>query len=223
VSSKKAPSTRKDKALATRRRILAAAYDLLCEVGYAATTMAAIAERAGVAEQTLYFTFSNKPAIVTEVLHSAVVGLDRWTPTLDAAVHEDHLTAARGAMPWFSAFESEPDPRRAIERYFDATAEIFDRIGPLLTALGGLGLPEIRLAIDRSEALRVEAAGLVLGVLRKKGAGLRRDLKPARARDVFLVLTSGTLYRELTVGRGWTRKQATHWLVDLTANELLAG
>jgi len=73
-----------------------------------------------------------------------------------------------------------------------------------------------------SEALRVEAAGLVLGVLRKKGAGLRADLKPGRARDIFLVLTSGTLYRELTVGRGWSRRQATRWLTDLLAHELLA-
>jgi AcrR family transcriptional regulator len=222
VSGKKAAPTRKDKALVTRRRILAAAYDLLCEVGYGATTMAAIAERAGVAEQTLYFTFNNKPAIVTEVLHSSVVGFDRWTPSLDAEVRVNHLTALRGAMPWFGPFEAEPDPRRAIDLYFEATAEILERIGPLLAALSGLGLPELRATLDHSEALRVEAAGLVLGALKKKGAGLRAGLKPARARDIFLVLTNATIYRELTVGRGWSRRQATRWLSDLLADELLA-
>lgn len=222
MSGTKAPQTRKNKALATRRRILEASYDLLCKVGYAATTMAAIAKRADVAEQTLYFTFSNKIAIVTEVLHSSVVGFDRWTPTLDMEVRQDHLAAARGAMPWFGPFLAEPDPRRAIERYFEATADIFDRVGPLLAALSGLGLPELQGALDHSEALRVEAAGLILDSLRKKGTGLRADLKPARARDIFLVLTSVTLYRELTVGRGWSRRQATRWLGDLLADQLLA-
>ncbi len=222
MTGKNAPSARTDKALATRRRILAAAHGLLCELGYGATTMAAIAERSGVAEQTLYFTFGNKPAIVAEVLHSAVVGVDRWTPTLDTEVHRDHLAAARRAMPWFSGFEAEPDPRRAIEIYFHATADILERVGPLLAALSGVGVPELRAVLDRSEVLRVEAAGIILGALRRKGAGLRTDLKSGRARDIFLVLTGPTLYRELTVGRGWSRKQAVRYLIDLLADQLLA-
>jgi AcrR family transcriptional regulator len=214
--------SRKDKALATRRQILAAAYELLCTVGYAATTMAAIAERAGVAEQTLYFTFSNKPAIVTEVIHASVVGFDRWTPTIDSDVRQDHLGVVRQAMPWFEAFEAEPDPRRAIERYFEGTAGIFERVGPLIAALGGLGIPELRATLDRSEALRAEAAALMVAALKKKGAGLRADLKPARARDIFLVLTGASLYHELTTGRGWSPRQATQWLAEVLAEQLLA-
>jgi AcrR family transcriptional regulator len=194
VSGSGAPTSRKDKALVTRRRILAAAYELLCEVGYAETTMATIAKRADVAEQTLYFTFRSKPAILTEVIHASVVGFDRWTPMLDTAVRKDHLTALREGMPWFAPFEAEPDPRKAIERYFEATGEIFERVGPLVAALSGLGIPELRATLASSEALRAEAAGLVLGALRKKGAGLRVGLKPSRARDIFLTLTSTALY-----------------------------
>jgi AcrR family transcriptional regulator len=215
------PTTRKDKALATRRRILRAAYELLCEAGYLATTMAAIAERAGVAEQTIYFTFTNKPAIVTEVLHASVVGLERWTPTLDREVHQDHLTVLR-EFPWFEAFEAEPDPRRAIERYVEAAEEILDRIGPLLAALGGLRIPELEAALARSEQLRVEAATFVLRALATKGAGLRKGLKPARARDIFLVLTGAQLHHQLTVGRGWSRRQTKQWLTELLCAQLLA-
>jgi AcrR family transcriptional regulator len=217
-----AARTRKDKALATRRRMLAAAYQLLCEVGYAATTIAAIAERAGVAEQTLYFTFRSKPAILTEVIHASVAGFDRWTPTLDTDVRKDHLTTLREEMPWFVPFEAEPDSRRAIERYFEATAEIFERVGPLLAALSGLGVPELRVTLAQSEARRAEAAGFILGALKKKGAGLRADLKPARARDIFLTLTSTALYNELTIGRGWSRRQATQWMAEMLAEQLLA-
>lgn len=217
-----ASGTRKDKALATRRRILVAAYELLCEQGYAATTIAAIAKRAGVAEQTLYFTFRSKPAIVTEVIHASVAGFDGWTPTLDADVRKDHLTALREGLPWFVPFEAEPNPRRAIERYFEACGEIFERVGPLLAALSGIGIPELRATLARSEALRAEASGLILGVLKKKGAGLRADLKPARARDIFLTLTSTTLYNELTIGRGWSQRQATQWLATVLADQILA-
>jgi AcrR family transcriptional regulator len=222
VSGTHASGTRKDKALATRRRILAAAYELLCELGYAATTIAAIAKRAGVAEQTLYFTFRSKPAILTEVIHASVAGFDRWTPTLDADVRKDHLTALREGLPWFVGFEAEPNPRRAIERYFEACAEIFERVGPLFAALSGSGVPELSATLARSEALRADAAGLVLGALKKKGSGLRADLKPARARDIFLTLTSTALYNELTMGRGWSQRQATQWLAKLVADQLLA-
>jgi AcrR family transcriptional regulator len=217
-----ASTTRRNKTLGTRRRILAAAYELLCELGYAATTMATIAERAGVAEQTLYFTFRSKPAILTEVIHASVVGFDRWTPMLDIDVRKNHLTALREGMPWFRPFEAEPDPRRAIEHYFDATAEIFERVGPLHAALSGLGIPELRAALASSEALRAEAAGLVLGALRKKGTGLRAGLKPSRARDIFLTLTSTALYNELTIGRGWSRRQATRWMAEVLADQLIA-
>jgi len=222
VSGTAASGTRKEKALATRRRILAAAYDLLCEQGYAATTMVAIAERAGVAEQTVYFTFRSKPAIVTEVIHASVAGFERWTPTLDADVRQDHLGALRRAAPWFQAFEAEADPRRAIDLYFEGAIEIFQRISPLLAALNGLGIPELSATLASSEARRAEAVGFVVAALRKKGRGLRRDLKPARARDIFLTLTSTAVYNELTMGRGWSPRQAVQWLADLLADQLLA-
>src|SRR5262245_27049018 len=132
------PATRKERALGTRRRVLRAAYELICEIGYAATTMTAIAKRAGVAEQTLYFTFRNKPAIVTEARHAAVVGFERWSPTLDADVRRDHPATARAKFPWYEAFEAEPDARRALELYVEGTVEIFSRAGPLLAAVSGI-------------------------------------------------------------------------------------
>lgn len=217
-----APETRKERALATRRRMLKAAYDLICDVGYAATTMAEIARRAKVAEQTVYFTFRNKPAIVNEVLHAVVVGFDRWSPTLDHAVRSDHKATARAEFPWFASFEAERDGRRALALYMGGAVEIFGRAGPLLSAVSGLGLPELQPTLDSSEALRAEASQMIVRALKAKGRGLRKGLSVSKAADIFHVLSSPLLFHQLTANRGWTTAQARTWLVALLAEQLLA-
>jgi AcrR family transcriptional regulator len=217
-----AGSKRREQALGTRRRILLAASELIGEIGYVATTMAAIAKRAGVAEQTLYFTFGSKPSIVNEALHAAVVGFDSWSPTLDRDVRHDHQATARAKFPWFEAFEAEADPRRALELYVAGAVEILGRTGPLLAAVSGLGLTELEPTLAGSEALRREASEMIVRALSAKGSGLRRGLSRRRAADIFHVLTSEPLHRQLTVGLGWSSAQFRSWLVQLLAEQLLA-
>jgi AcrR family transcriptional regulator len=216
------PSRRKDRALATRRRILEAAYQLVCQVGYEATTMAAIAERAGVAVQTLYFTFNTKPAILREVLHASVVGFDRWSPTIDRDVKTDHRSVARDKMPWFLRFEAEPNPRKAIAIYIEGTAEIVARVGPLLVSLGGRRTTEIEATLVESERLREEAATMLVAGLASKGKGLRSSLSRREAVDIFFVLTRAELHHDLTLGRGWSAARAQRWLLELLSDQLLA-
>jgi len=203
--------------------MLRAAYDLVCEVGYEATTMASIAERAGVAVQTLYFTFHTKAAILSEVLHATVVGFDRWAPTLDRDVHRDHLSVAREEFPWFRPFEAEPDPRRAIALYVEGTAQILAREGPLLVGLGAQRAPELEATLADSERLREEASRLIVSALRAKGRGLRASLSLRQAVDIFSVLTRAELYHDLTVRRAWSHAQARKWLTEVLGQQLLAG
>lgn len=218
----RARTVRQERADTTRRRILRAAYELVCELGYEATTMAAIAERAEVAVQTLYFTFHTKPAILSEVLHAAVVGFERWSPTLDRDVHADHRAVAREKMPWFRAFEEETDPRKAIQIYVAGTAEIFARVAPLLVRLGAQRGTELEVTLAESERLREEASSMLVADLGTKGRGLRTSLRSRDAVDIFFVLTRAELYYDLTVGRGWSDAKAQRWLVELLARELLA-
>jgi AcrR family transcriptional regulator len=56
--------------LATRERLLAAARELIEEGGYASASVAAIAERAGVASGTLYRHFTSKEDLFVEVFRS---------------------------------------------------------------------------------------------------------------------------------------------------------
>jgi len=51
-----------------------AAYRLTSTRGYMETTMAAIAAEVGVAVQTVYFTFHNKPALLRAAFEFAIKG-----------------------------------------------------------------------------------------------------------------------------------------------------
>ncbi len=66
--------TRRERAKATRRRIAEAALARFSGQGYAATTMDAIAGDAGVAVQTVYFTFHTKAELLIAALKIAAVG-----------------------------------------------------------------------------------------------------------------------------------------------------
>lgn len=59
---------------ATRARLLAAARELIEEGGYGAASVAAIAERAGVASGTLYRHFPSKEDLFVEVFRSVCAG-----------------------------------------------------------------------------------------------------------------------------------------------------
>lgn len=66
--------TRKERSERTRRAIVQAATDEFRASGYHGTTMAAIARRAGVAVQTVYFVFHTKPLLLTATIDQAVMG-----------------------------------------------------------------------------------------------------------------------------------------------------
>ena len=61
-------AVRKEQAAQTRARILEAAGELFESNGYARTTIAAIAERAGVAADTVYAIFGNKARVLTALI-----------------------------------------------------------------------------------------------------------------------------------------------------------
>src|SRR5438046_8012969 len=68
--------SRRERAKATQWRIVKAAYTLFCARGYAGTTMAEMAEGAGVAVQTVYFTFHTKSALLSRASNFAAMGED---------------------------------------------------------------------------------------------------------------------------------------------------
>jgi AcrR family transcriptional regulator len=59
----------------TQRKILAAALELFAERGYAATSTATIAKRAGVAEKTIFANFATKERLFAEILNPSALEL----------------------------------------------------------------------------------------------------------------------------------------------------
>lgn len=84
------PSPRRD-GEATRQRLLRAALELFTTNGFRATTTPAIAERAGVAEGTIYRHFSGKEHLLNEVYRAA----HRWASGLVADPEGPHSAQER--------------------------------------------------------------------------------------------------------------------------------
>ncbi|MET1002231.1 MAG: helix-turn-helix domain-containing protein [Acidimicrobiia bacterium] len=74
-------TTRRDRqAAATRQEVLEAAVELFRDSGWAGTTLAAIAERAGVAIETIYNGFGSKKGLLRAACDVAVVGDTQEVP-----------------------------------------------------------------------------------------------------------------------------------------------
>ena len=209
TSTKSQSQTRRERSLATRRRMVGAAYRLFCEKGYVATTMEAIAREADVAVPTLYFTFRTKGAILSEALGAAVMGLDEPVGPEDA--------------PWYRAFEAEPDPRRALKILVENVALILSRVAPLTTAIhGAANDPEVVVVRELSGQRQRDGYRDMVRQLARKG-GLRQGLSVARATDILFVLLSADLFEALASGRGWSFAECKRWLVDVVSQQLLPG
>ncbi len=65
---------RREQAMRTKDRMLDAAHTLFIEQGYDDTTIRQVAAAAGVAVQTVYFTFGNKARLLSQVQDRVVLG-----------------------------------------------------------------------------------------------------------------------------------------------------
>src|SRR4030067_1911150 len=116
---------RREHARATRRGLLDAARALFIERGYVATTIAAIASRAGVSAETVYATFKNKRSLLSEVIDVSMAGDDTPVPILERA--------------WVQDLRDEPAPRRRLQILARNGRLILARIAPVYEVLGGAG------------------------------------------------------------------------------------
>lgn len=64
--------TRRQQAEASRQKVLRAAREVFLESGYHAATMGQIAERSGLAVQTVAYYFGTKPKLMSELITASV-------------------------------------------------------------------------------------------------------------------------------------------------------
>lgn len=210
--------TRAEQALTTRRRMVHAAYRVLCAEGYLGTTMKAVAHEAGVAVQTLYYTFHTKATLLDEVIGAAVVGFDQWRePPADP-----ELADLLPWLQWWAAFEAAPTAGVALDVFVTSGVRILERVGPLVAAMHGAGGdPEAASVVRVAEARRAGAYREATRILARKPGGLRRGVSEATATDLLVVLFSADVYQSLSAGRGWSRARCTSFFRQLLTTQLV--
>lgn len=192
----------------TRRRILAAARELMIERGYRATTVTAIAERAAVHVDTVYELVGRKPVLLRELIEQAISGAD-------------HAVAAE-ERKYVKAIRDEPEPGRKLAIYARAVRLIQARMAPLLLALRDASAtePEAKrvwreISDRRAANMRNFAAEL------RAAGGLRPGLSTDEAADVIWATNSSEFYVLLTVERGWEPERYERWLAESWCRLLL--
>jgi AcrR family transcriptional regulator len=190
--------SRRQRAQATRLRITQAAGALFCERGYTGTTMADIADAAGVAVQTVYFVFHTKVDVLSSTYALAVLGEGDPAPPQ--------------AQEWYRRAVAEPSVAAAVRSVVEGAGEIVRRVAPLDLAVrtAAANDPDAARFLARNERMRVDGYREMIDVLRRKSP-LRAGLTVKRATDVLLLLVSPAAYRALVADCGWSHAEWVAW------------
>ncbi|MFB4301262.1 TetR/AcrR family transcriptional regulator [Actinomadura sp. NTSP31] len=187
----------------SRAALLRAARELVEEHGMAATTMAAVAERAGVSRRAVYLHFASRAELISELLEyvNEVEGIEgRFAPVRDAP---DAVTALErfahqhaGFMPSVLAVS------RAVER---EAGDDPDAARHWATAMYR------RYETNRRLMARLDAEGVL-------APGWTVDT----ATDMLLALVSNGVSETLLVDRGWTPDEVGEHMARLLRSTFVA-
>jgi AcrR family transcriptional regulator len=199
---------RQEQAAQTRARILDAAAGLFESNGYARTTVAAIAERANVAADTVYTVFGNKARVLTALIDQ------RLAPAAGTANVTDRPAAV--------AVRAEVDQRRQLHLFARDIAAISATVRPVYEILRTASAVEPEMAAVHAEmdGYRLQNMRRVAGWLAARGP-LRVDVD--RAGEVIWAVASPDVARLLCDVRAWSQDEYAAWLEDTLVRALLPG
>lgn len=201
-------SRRQEHASANRRTMLDAAIELLVERGYGETTLALVAERAGVAAPTAYKAFGNKPGMVKAAFDYAAAGDNEPTPIYQ----RERATRIL----------SEPNPVQKLKIYTDGLLGTLTRSARLqLIARAAAEVdPEMAEIWEHMTSRRLIGMGVIATNL-AEGGHLRRGLSNRAAQDILWAYTSPELYQLLVLTRGWSGPRYRDWIFRSLVDALL--
>lgn len=200
---------RRVQAQETRREILAAARRLFVAQGWGPTTMAAIADEAGVALKTVYVAFETKAGVLRALWNVTLRGGDGEVPIAE--------------NEWFLRVLDEPDPERQLRLNASNSREGKLRVasvGEVIRTAAPLD-PEIGELWARIGSNYHENQGAIVASIAAKGA-LKPGLSEARATDILWQINHPGTWILLVVERGWTPEEYEQWSGDLACEQLLA-
>lgn len=199
--------SRRERAAGTRLRIALAALDLFALHGYAATTMEAVARRAQVAVQTVYFVFHTKPQLMIEAIKVAGGGPEGGTEVM--------------ARSWIKAVIAAPDGARRLALAVEHGSLIYQRLGPVWPAIvAAIAEPEVRVAWADVVDGRRSGMRRIVDLMSQRGE-LRQDLDPAIAADILFGIHRHEVYLAFTDECGWSFDRYRAWSYAVLCQQLL--
>jgi AcrR family transcriptional regulator len=201
-------TTRQEQARRTRLAIIEAAHRLFLSDGFAGTTMPAVAEAAGVAVQTVYKAFANKPRLAKAVFDTAIAGDDDTAPMLE----REALMKVR----------DEPDPQVMFRLYGEFLATVAPRHVPVQLVIRDAAAtdPDARAVWAELQAERLAGMTVFATALHERGH-LHSDITIAAARDTLWTYNSAELYQLLVLERNWTPPNYGRWVANALTAALL--
>ncbi|NLU72677.1 helix-turn-helix transcriptional regulator [Streptomyces sp. HNM0575] len=194
--------SRAERAARTRRAILTAAEELFTERGLAETSVAAIAERAGVAQPTVYAAFGSKAGLLRRLLSG--------------------LEARAGAEEWRARLHSGIGPAARLTVFAQWSRHLYScGAGLIRAAYRGAGDPAVTELHEEGNRRRRRSLSELIDSLRDEDA-LPPGLPAREAVDRAFVLTGPQLYLSCVDDCGWTDDAYETWLAGLLVAQLLS-
>jgi AcrR family transcriptional regulator len=174
--------------------------------GFAATTVAAIANEVGVSVDTVYKAFGGKPGLVSAICQEALTG----EGPIPAETRSDAMQAA------------ERDPREIIRGWGTLTTEVAPRIAPILLLVRAAATadPEMARLQSQLNAQRLERMTHNARNLANTG-GLRAGVTVKHAGEILWTYSSPELYELLVLTRGWPLDDYGKFIADAMIAALL--
>lgn len=202
-------SKRAERSRETRRKIVDAARDLFIERGYGATPLQDVADRAGVAVQTIYFVFGNKRTLLKELVDVSIAGDDEPVATMD--------------RPWFREVLAAPTAEDQVRAHVQGTRRVLTRVAPLVRMVDVAAATDAEVAAlwPDGERPRYEVHEAAASALVTK-PGVRPELTAERVTDVLFALLSTEMFLLLVDARGWSPEEWERWTFGTLRSQLCA-
>jgi AcrR family transcriptional regulator len=199
-------AVRDEQAARTRARILEAASALFLDHGYARTTMKDIADKAGVARDTVHAIFGSKANVLTALIDIRLVP--------DGSVANVTLT------PGAQAIKTERDQRKQIDLFATWISGVSTQLRPVFEILRTASAvePEMATVFEQMDRFRLLNMQTYAKWIAARGP-LRVTTK--RAGEILWTLASPDVARMLCDELGWSQPQHARWLADTLARTLL--
>ncbi|HEU5000650.1 MAG TPA: helix-turn-helix domain-containing protein [Lapillicoccus sp.] len=194
---------REEQARQTRRAVVDAATELFVEVGYAGTTIDAIAARAGVSRRTVFASVDGgKAQLLRQAWDRAIVGDDEPVPMVQ--------------RPEVQRLTSQDDVLAGLRGWARQVSDVNERVAGLALVLVAAADadPEVAQLLSVVETQRLTGGRMLVSWLSERG-GLRRGVAAERAAQICWIQSDPVDYRRLVVERGWTTAQYQRYLVDV--------